>query len=244
MDPTTDRIRGEVRAPHAVAEDHAPRAGAGFVVAAEAAAERQRRAQRLEVAARHAQHPQPLHAAPAGEIDTRFRVVRQRRQLLERAGVVADEGEVRGCQHASGVCTAGLLLVQPDEATGLLVGQRREQDGVHDAEDGGGSADAEAERQRHRCGVARAPPHLADRVAQVAGEPFHPADAVHVMDLLSDAEDAAELPPRRQPGVAWRQTLALEARRQQLEMRVDLETGVVVEASAGERERQPRNGQP
>ena len=212
-----------MRAPDGVAEDHALRAGARFVVAVEAAAERQRRPQRLEVAARHAQHPQPLGAAPADEIDARFRVVRQRRQVLERAGVVADEGEVRGREHASRVGATGLLLVQPDEATGLLVRQRREQHRVDDAEDGGRAADAEAERQRHDGGVARAPPHLAERVAQVAGEPFDPADAVHVVDLLSHAEHAAELAPRRQPGRVGRQALANEAGRQQLEMGVDLE---------------------
>ena len=90
-------------------------------------------------------------------------------------------------------------------------------------------------------GEAWAAAHLSQRVAQVAGEPFNPADAVHLVDLLSHAEHAAELAPRRQPRLVGRQALADVAGGQQLEMGVDLEARVVVEAPAGQRERQPRD---
>ena len=226
-------------APDGVAEHHALGAFACLVVAVEAAAERQRRAQRLEVAARHPQDPQPLGAALVTRIDACFRVVVQRREILERSGVLAHEGEVGGRDHASRVGATGFLLVQADQTPGLLIRQRCQQHRIDDAEHGGGAADAETERERHDDGEAGVPPHLPQCVADVAGEALDPADAVHLVNLLSQAQHAAELAARRQPGLVGRQTLVNEAGRQQVEMGVDLEAGVVVEAPAGERERQP-----
>ena len=82
------------------------------------------------------------------------------RHVRERSGMLPQEREVRSREHVSGVGVVRFLLIEADQLTGLLVGQRGQQHGLDHAEHGRRAADAEGEGRRHDAGEARAAPQL------------------------------------------------------------------------------------
>jgi hypothetical protein len=119
------------------------------------------------------------------------------------------------------------------------VRQRRQEDRLHDTEDGGRAADAEAERGHDHAGEAGAAADLPECVAHILRGRVNPADAVHVADVLPQHRRAAELAPRGETGFVGRHALSAIALGEQMQVRVDFEPDVRVDPPARQREGEP-----
>ena len=88
--------------------------------------------------------------------------------------------------------TAGIGRINPQQASGIVVGQRLEQHRVRDAEYR--SIGADAQRQRHyRNGCeARIFAELARAVSEILQQLIKPAEAPHVARDFFDQRDVAE----------------------------------------------------
>ncbi len=86
-------------------------------------------------------------------------------------------------------------LGDADESIGLGIRQRLQQHGVDNAQDGGGGADAERERQHGSEGESRRASQPADRVGHIAAQVLEPGErtlvAVAFLCLLDTAEGEA-----------------------------------------------------
>ena len=143
--------------------------------------------------------------------------------------MLAKEREVRAREDASRVGIARLLLVEANQPSGLFVGQRREQHRLDDAEHGGRATDAQAERGHHHAGKAGAAAELPEPVANILKAVLDPSDAVHLVEVLTHEGGVAEPTPRGDVGVVGRHALAEIALGEQVQVRVDLQPGVLVE---------------
>ena len=99
-------------------------------------------------------------------------------------------------EDAARVGIVRLLLVEANQLAGLLVRQRREQHRLNDAEHGGRAADAQAERGHDHAGKAGAVAQLPKRVTEILSACSNPADAVHVVNVLTHERGVAQPAPR------------------------------------------------
>jgi hypothetical protein len=101
-------------------------------------------AERREVAVVRDRGVDHFRRAPFGDVDAG---VLEDRHVFERGRVALVEEEDVGRDGKLRVTEAGGAAPDVHQPVGVRVGQRLEQDGVDDAEDGGGGADPERERQ-------------------------------------------------------------------------------------------------
>ena len=228
-----------MRSPGRVAEHDAPRTP--LIVAIEAAAELEPRAEHTEVAARHAQDAEALGAPVGDEIHPGLLIVRDRGDVLEGRRMLTEKREVRARQNASRVGIVRLLLVEADQSSGLFVRQRREQHRLNDAEHGGRATNAQAERGHHHTGKASAVAELPERVAEILNALLDPSDAVHVVDVLTHEGGVAQPAPSSNVRFVGRHALAEIALREQVQVRVDLQPSVLVQTPACQYEEEPRD---
>ena len=132
------------------------------------------------------------------------------------------------------------MLVETHQLSRVVVGQRREQYGLDDAEDGRGAADAERERGNHDRGIAGSAPDLPYRQPEILPERVAGAQRIELIDLLAGPGDVAELAARRDARLGGRQAGADVAIGQHLEMGFELETGLLVQAPARPSVAEPR----
>ena len=76
-------------------------------------------------------------------------------------------------EEATGAIAVRIGVHELDDAVGLGIGERLEQDGVDDGEDGGVGSDAEGESGDGRDGERRSGDERAEGVAQVAEKVAH-----------------------------------------------------------------------
>ena len=94
---------------------------------------------------------------------------------------------------------AGFLDVDGDELLGVRIGERPQQRRVDDAEERGGHADAERERQPGQDGEGRLMAQLAQRVLHVLKDRLHHASASDVVAAVLNHRDVAEAAQCRLP---------------------------------------------
>ena len=94
---------------------------ARFVVTVESSPPQRAHSKRREVAARHGEHAEPLSLPVPDEVKANVGVRVDRRDVLERSRVIAQEREVCAGQVVSRVGFAGLLLIEANELARLLV---------------------------------------------------------------------------------------------------------------------------
>ena len=232
-------IAAEVGSPGCVAEHDPLRAR--LIVAIEAAAKLELRAEHIEVAARHEQGAEAFSAAVDEEIHPPLLIVRDRRDILERRGVGTEKREMRASENASRVGLVRVQLVEANQLSGLCVRQRGEEHGLNDAEHGRRTTNAQAERGHHHGGKTGAGAELPERVAKILGALLDPADAVHVVDVLTHERGIAELTAGGEVGIIGRHALASIALGEQIQVRVHLQPGVGVQAPASQHEQEPRD---
>ena len=142
--------------------------------------------------------------------------------------VVIGVGEVdggRGVEPADP--QVGRLVHHFDQAFLLRVRQRPQQHAVHDAEHGGGGADAEGEREDGHDRERGSAPQGARRVAEVAKEVLDGAETVLVARALAGARHAPEL-DQRLPARLLGRHAGLQVL---LRLPVDVEPDLLVEAA-------------
>ncbi len=110
----------------------------------------------------------PLRVAEAGEDEGEAAIDGHRREDMV---VTVPVEEVRIRDRAGGEIR--LALVDADEPIGMGIGQRIEEDAVHDREQGGIRADAEGERQDGHQRETRGPDEGANGVAQILEQCGH-----------------------------------------------------------------------
>ena len=113
-----------------------------------------------------------------------------------------------GTRHVlAGASGVGPERLDRDDALGVRVGERLQQDRIDHREDGDGGADAKRE---HRAGAQReapAPDQAADRVADVEHERIQPSPDPRIPHLFLDLGHAAELDARLSPGFGFAQAV-------------------------------------
>ena len=178
----------EPQAPEAIADDHGWRAADALLLGNEAAADDWPHSHHVEEFARHAGAGRHDRLASC---DDRSRARRHLRHRAEapRAGLPVFEVRLR---YVLLTAAAGIDLIQPHDVLGLWIGQRPQQDAIDDAEDGGGGANPEPERQDGDDSEPGGAKEDADAVAHIAQEVFEQRRAVLVARLLLEIFDAAE----------------------------------------------------
>ena len=165
--PDDVRVAGEAALPHPGTDDRHVRPVRTVFVARERPAERQRRAEHGEVAARYVHRVDVLGQVAAEEVRAGIaRLIRGDR--LEGGRLVAPQDELRDRgQPRRADARRGHEL---EEAIGLRIGERPQQHGVDDGEDRGVRADADGEHGERGQRESRRPPQHAARVDGVACE--------------------------------------------------------------------------
>jgi hypothetical protein len=162
--PITDGSDPKTRCQEAVAHDGEALARP-IAVGAQGSAEGGHGAEHVEEGARHLRPRQALRLAGAlGQIEGQ---TAEGGHALERAAVSKKVQEIRG---GVGVLRRGRGRPPDDrDALGMIVGERPQKDGVHDAEDSGVGPDAEGQgadrQQRERTvpgEILQAAPHVLD----------------------------------------------------------------------------------
>ena len=138
------------------------------LVRVERAAALDRRAEELEVVGRHLVGVQLLGHAAAGEVHD---VGAVGRDVLDDAGLVAPELELRGRAGAEGALRRGLL--EHDQPIRFGKRHRLEQHRVDDREDRGVGADPQGQRSHCGEGEPRAVPEGPEGVLHVVEEVCH-----------------------------------------------------------------------
>ena len=121
--------------------------------------------------------------------------------------------------------TAGAAVedrARHDQPGRVRVGERFEQDRLHEAEDRGVRADAEREREHRDGGPARRPAQQADALANVLGHCLERGEAPHLHLVFPDRRDVAELSKGRVARVVCRHAVADEPVREQCQVLLDL----------------------
>ena len=154
--------------------------------------------------------------------------------------MVAKKREMRARQDAACIRLVGILLIEADQLPGLLIRQRRQQDRLDDAEHGGRAADAETERGDDHRRETGASAELPERVAQILAALLDPAEAVQLVDILPREGGIAESAARGDVRLVWRHALAEKALGEQVEVGIDFQPRLLVEAAAGQHEEEPR----
>ena len=140
--PMIGGIGAEPRAPDAIAQDHAIGVARPFVLLREGPAERDPRAEQLEVAR---QSRTSLRDSPGRPSHWNSCPSRKKAATLGRASVCRERVEV--CRRQRHVGEARMLREDAHERVGVGVGQRFQQHAADDAVDGGVASDRQAERQ-------------------------------------------------------------------------------------------------
>ena len=91
-------------------------------------------------------------------------------EVLERPVALPPRDEVAGADHVARPVAADVVLPDRDDALGVAIGQRLEHHAADDAEDGGGGANPERQRQHRRNGEAWRAEERADGEAKVLEE--------------------------------------------------------------------------
>ena len=151
-----------------------------FVAALEAAAEHRRGAKGAEILGRHRQHAQPLRPARRDEVEPDLRIGVERRHVLERRRPARSAVKCTPVMAWRPTCRAHAGRNAP--AVRVVVGQRREQYGLDDAEDGRGAADAERERGDDDRGIAGSASDLPDRQPEILPERVAGAQRIELID--------------------------------------------------------------
>ena len=107
----------------------------------------------------------PLGFSVAGDVDLPVAPGTHRRQGLSTSAVVDDFS----CRHP-GFVERRPLAPDHHRPIGIVPGQRPQQNGVYDAEDGRIGADAERQRQNRDRGKRRIPPHAAGAEAEIGDQ--------------------------------------------------------------------------
>ena len=128
---------------------------------------------------------------------------------IEDGGLVAPPCvlEVRDAPAKDGV---GRGVGGGDEAGGVAIRERAEEDGIDDAEDGRVGADAQGGGQDDDGGECRVVLEAAAGVPQVGREAVEPRELPHFAYLLLDARDVSECALGRMTGLIGRQAGLLE----------------------------------
>jgi hypothetical protein len=154
-------VAGEVGAHHR---------GAFRLIAGEPAADLGRDREDLREAGRHRAHSDEagvvahLHAEFAGEVGA---------DRLEAFRLLADVDEVGAGDPGRDAIPLRPCGVQGDDAVGAGVGKRREQQRLHDGEDGGVRANSQRQREDGGQGEGRTLPQLPQREAKIVPEIPH-----------------------------------------------------------------------
>ena len=242
------RVGGQIAAaqlalPEVVAEDHA--AGGtrrGIVGGGEEAAAPGPHAERVEVGG--ADH----HAARGPQVASDAREARRPREEVERLLAGLQLVPLRAGQpvprrgHAHAAVAAGDAHL--DDLVGPCHRQAAQAHRVEQLEDRRVGADAEGERGDRDHREADVVAERARRVAQVAGEPIEPADAVHLVDLLADAGEVAQLAAGGVASVGGRHAARDVVGRLDLEIALELASAFAIPAGPGEPSRQPHRVTP
>lgn len=156
------RVRAEAPTPQVVGEDHDRPAVWPVLFGEERAPEGRLHAEDREEARRDPAAHHPLRLSLAGEGD---RIGLDRRHVLEHGVALPPVEEVRRRGGEAGEPLR--RLPDHDQAVRVRVGEPAQEDGVHDAENRCGGADAEGEREEHDGRESRAPAEGAKGEAEV-----------------------------------------------------------------------------
>ena len=129
-------------------------------------------------------------------------------------------------------------LDDADEAVRLRVRQRAQQHGFDDTEDRRRRSDSQCQRDDDDAGKGRTAGQLSKRVAKILNRMLDPGDAVHLADVLAQEGGIAELPPRGDVRLVGRHPLPAIVLGQRVQVRVDLQPHVLVQAPARQHEDQ------
>ena len=163
--PDYGGISSEGALPVLVAEQQYRGRALLLILRSEVAAQQWLHAENIEEIPRYDPCLHTLRLAPAEE-DKRHVVVLD--QAVEAAVLAPNVVHLRNRESRGGKPGRGRLLAQQHDALAIGVGQRLQQDGVHDAEDGGGCTDS----QRQGC-------HGGERVTKVSAH--HPQRKARVL---------------------------------------------------------------
>ena len=177
--------RAEVPLPGGIAEHHDVIFGG-----LKAAAERHTDAEEREEIGGDGGAVQSARLACAGEDEVGVGI--ERGHLVEGGALRAPVVEVRGGDGEE-LAKGGMSFPEGEEAAGMGVGKRLEEDAVDDSEDGGIGADAEGEREDGDGGEGRILAQAADGVAHVLHEDFEGGTDADVADILFDLFHTAEI---------------------------------------------------
>jgi hypothetical protein len=115
------------------------------------------------------------------------------------------------------------------------IGQRPDQDCVDDAEDSRSRADPERQRQDRGEREAWARANHPQRHAKIVSEPFEPADVVHLVRLLTNAQRTAELLSCRQPCLVKGHPFGAKVIDAFRDVEIELATELTIDAPAAKR---------
>src|SRR5262249_29755652 len=195
-----DASVGTKALPGAVAEHDDVLPAAGRIVVGNGPAEQRRNAKHREHVRRHAEAVHACRVAIDRHDQLRERKGGEMRQRPRAAGHADDVADVHGAEAAIGTFAvpelgARHVFVDANDLAGVLVWQRPEQHGVHDAEDRRVRAEAEGERQDDDDGEAGRAAERAARVAQIETEIVEPHVRLSVTAqrfIALDARKAAD----------------------------------------------------
>ena len=191
------RVSPVAVAPHVKGEDHRSVGAAPAVRGSEVAPQQDRLAEEAERVRRDERAVPRLRSVLAAA-QAHPAVDRERGEAAQRGGaapVVLEIGERHVLVRVTGVAPRRDV----DQATGALVGQAADEDGVNHREDRHVEADAQPQRRGRQGHEGAVPREAADRVAQVARDALDPPRPTRVAAQLLDLVETAEFESRAAP---------------------------------------------
>ena len=154
----------ELAEPRRVRQDHRPGRTLAVFPLRKAASERRPDAQHVQDVRRHDQGRKLLRLTGARQ---RRAVLRERRHAVERSAALAPRQEVRGTDHVARPVARQVVFPHHHQRVGVLVGQRPDQQRMHDAEQRRRRADANRKGRDRADGEQGSPEQHANAVLQI-----------------------------------------------------------------------------
>jgi hypothetical protein len=118
-----------------------------------------------------------------------------------------------------------------NQLIGIWIRQWTNQDGIHDAENRSGGADAETECQDGGRREGRTRAEHAHRETELLKNLLHPPDAVHDVRILTNPQRASEVPASRLARLCQRHTAVMELLGAFVHVEIEFALDVSIDAS-------------